>query len=85
MDAIVYALCALTSGTCCVLLYRGYRDSRMRLLLWSALCFLFLAGSSVLVYVDMIIYPDGDLLTLRNLTTMVGLGVLIFGMIEETV
>ena len=39
MATLVYALCALTSLACAVLLLRGYASSRVRLLLWSGLCF----------------------------------------------
>ena len=34
MATLVYALCALTSLACAVLLLRGYLSSRARLLLW---------------------------------------------------
>lgn len=85
MDAIVYALCSLTSATCAILLLRGYRTSSMRLLLWSGLCFSVLTLANIVVYIDMVVYPDGDLQTLRNCLSMLGLGILIVGMIEETV
>ena len=37
--SVVYVLCALTALACAVLLFRGYRASGARLLLWSAVCF----------------------------------------------
>ncbi len=85
MDKIVYALCAITSGVCAFLLLRGYWKSNMRLLLWSTLCFGCLTIANILVYVDLIVFPEIDLLTLRNCVTFIGLATLVFGMIEETV
>ena len=39
MGLFVYVLCLLTSLACAVLLLRSYRQTRIRLLLWSGLCF----------------------------------------------
>lgn len=39
MAEIVYALRALTSVLCAILLLRGYRISETRLLFWASLCF----------------------------------------------
>ena len=36
---IIYALCAVTSLACAVLLLRGFTQTRARLLLWGGLCF----------------------------------------------
>lgn len=85
MDKIVYALCAITSGTCAVLLLRGYLKTRMRLLLWSTICFSCFTLANILIYVDLIILPEADLLTVRNALTFLGLSVLIYGMVQETV
>ena len=41
--ALVYTLCFLTSSACALLLARNYRRTGARLLLWSALCFVFRA------------------------------------------
>ncbi len=35
MHLAIYPLCAITSLACAVLLYRGFRKSGARLLLWS--------------------------------------------------
>jgi hypothetical protein len=85
VDKIVYGLCALTSGICVLLLFRGYLKTKMKLLLWSTVCFLCLMLSNILVYVDLIIYPDIDLFLVRNCLVTLGLGILIHGMIKETV
>ena len=49
MASVVYALCALTSLACAVLLLRAYRRSWARLLFWSGLCFVGLALNNVLL------------------------------------
>ena len=57
MAEVVYILCALTSLACAVLLIRGYRRSRSRLLLWSCLGFVALAANNVLLFVDLVVVP----------------------------
>ena len=61
MAILVYALCALTSTACAVLLLRGYARSHFRLLLWSGLCFVGLALNNILLVVDKQVVPDVDL------------------------
>lgn len=81
----IYALCALTSVMCAVLLHRGWRKSNVRLLLWSSVCFAGLALSNVLLFVDhAIIRPDFDLALIRTATTLVSLSILLVGMIWES-
>jgi uncharacterized protein DUF5985 len=81
----VYLLCAFTSLVCAVLLGRAYRRSDARILLWSTLCFVFLTINNILLYLDLAIYPgdEVDLSIPRNLTTLVGLGLLVFGLIWD--
>ena len=45
----VYLLCFATSSACAYLLARSYARTGTRLLLWSALCFLFLAANNLAV------------------------------------
>jgi hypothetical protein len=80
---IVYVLCALTSLICAVLLGRAYWRSRARILLWSTLCFVFLTLNNILLYLDLAILPEVDLSIPRNLTTLIGLGLLVFGLIWD--
>jgi len=84
MAEAVYALCALTSTVCAILLVRSYRRTRIRLLFWSAFCFMALAINSVLVFIDLVVVPQTDLLLLRSLTAVVGLGGLLFALIWDT-
>lgn len=81
----VYILCALTSILCAVLLYRGYRVNRARLLFWASLAFLFLALDNVVTYVDLVILPVlPDLFWYRTGCALAGMLVLLFGLIWET-
>jgi hypothetical protein len=61
MAEAVYLLSSLTSLTCTVLLLRGYLRSRVRLLLWSSLCFLGLTFSNVLLFIDLVVVPGINL------------------------
>lgn len=79
----VYLLCAVTSLLCAVLLLRSYRTSRVRLLLWSGLCFIGFFINAILVIVDVRVLPMTDLSVWRSLPTAVGLACLLYGMIFE--
>jgi len=81
--ASVYLLCFLTSGACALLLARTYWRSGTRLLLWSALCFLFLAGNNLVVVLDLLVLPDWDFRLARHLLSLAALGVLLFGFIWD--
>jgi hypothetical protein len=83
MAEIVYALCALTSTLCAVLLLRGYRTSRVPLLFWSGLCFVGLALNNFLLFVDLIVVPQIDLFMWRTGVALAGMGVLLYGLIWE--
>ncbi len=81
---VAYVLCALTSVLCAALLIRSYRASRMRLLLWAALCFSGLAINNVLLVVDRQVVPEIDLSLLRDASGFVAVSVLLFGLIWES-
>jgi hypothetical protein len=83
MASIVYALCALTCVACAALLLRGYRRSRVKLLLWSGLCFSLLALENAILFVDLVIVPEIDLSVSRNAIGLLGLALLIYGLIGE--
>ena len=84
MATLVYALCALTSLACAVLLLRGYFSSRARLLLWSGLCFAGLAANNVLLLIDKRVVPAMDLSLWRSLPALAGVAVLLYGLVWET-
>ena len=84
MSEAVFLLCAATSLACALLLLRGYARSRVRLLLWSSLCFVFLAINNVLLVVDQVILPHQDLSLVRHLTSLVAGGLLVFGLVWDS-
>ncbi|WP_437688214.1 DUF5985 family protein [Sorangium sp. So ce176] len=83
MAAAVYILCALTSIACAVLLLRGYAQRKVRLLLWSGLCFAALAANNTLLFVDLVVIRSVDLSSLRHLTALIGLALLLYGLIWD--
>ncbi|HTU41510.1 MAG TPA: DUF5985 family protein [Candidatus Aquilonibacter sp.] len=84
MGAVVYCLATLTSLACAVLLLRGYRRGRKKLLLWSGLCFLGLAVNNALIFLDLIVFPKVDLYPFRLGTTLVSMALLLYGLIWES-
>ena len=78
---VVYLLCLLSSSICAWLLVRSYLRNRTGLLLWSALCFVFLALNNLAVVLDILVFPDIDLTTLRVLTALAGVSTLLYGFI----
>jgi hypothetical protein len=84
MHEAVYILCALMSGFCAFMLMRGYLRYRQRLMFWSTLCFAFLVVSNILLVVDLAIYPEfPDLSVVRTIPTVIGIGLMLFGLIWE--
>jgi len=81
---VVYVLCALTSLACAVLLWRGWRRSRVRLLLWSALCFVGLFLNNALLIIDLRVLPQVDLVLVRTLPALVGAAALVYGLVWDT-
>ncbi|MBF6570073.1 MAG: hypothetical protein IVW54_14485 [Candidatus Binataceae bacterium] len=81
---IVYLLCIATSFVCMLLLMRSYRATRNRLMFWSFLCFVGLAANNLLLFIDLVIFPNVDLRWLRNLTAFAAVAVLIYGFIWDT-
>lgn len=84
MGIIVYALCALSSLACAVLLLRGYRESRARLLLWSGLCFACFFLNNVLLIIDVRVLPDNDLSVVRSIPSVIGIALLIYGLVWDS-
>ena len=83
MGSIVYVLCAVAAFGCCVLLLRAYRRVGARLLLWSAVCFGCFTLNNALVALDLVVFPDLDLFTLRNASALAGIVALLYGLVME--
>jgi hypothetical protein len=81
---LVYFMCAATSAACAALLLRGYWNTRVDLLFWSALCFVGLGVSNILLVVDLVFIPQVSFLAVRHSITLISLCVLIYGLIWET-
>ena len=84
MMGLVYLLCAATSLLCSILLFRGYRRTKVGLLFWSGLCFLGLVLDNIMIYADIFVFPDVDLSVWRKLPGLISLMVLIVGLIWES-
>ncbi|MDP9415468.1 MAG: DUF5985 family protein [Pseudomonadota bacterium] len=81
--AVVYLLCFATSSACAVLLARSYFRTKARLLLWSALCFLFLALNNLFVIMDLLLIPQFSLQIPRLALSLCAAAVLLFGFIWD--
>ena len=79
----IYVLCFATSLACTFFLLRGYKGSGTRLLLWSGLCFGFLALNSLTVVLDLVIFPGIDLQLLRHLASVGAVAILLFGFVWD--
>lgn len=84
MATIVYILCAATSITCAYMLLRSFGRSRVRLLLWSGLCFVGLALNNILLVVDTHVMSNTDLSVIRTLPAVLGVMVLVYGLIWDS-
>jgi len=83
MAAFVYILCALTSVVCAALLLRSSRRTPSRLLFWSGYSFIALALANILLFVDLVVIQERDLIILRNVFTLTGVTMLLYGLIWE--
>lgn len=83
LPALVYTLCFLTSATCGFMLTRNYYRTRVRLLLWSGICFILLAANNMVVMVDLLMLPGMDLQIPRLAFSLIAVLVLLFGFIWD--
>ena len=83
--AVVYLLCLLTSVICAWLLGRSYRRTGMRLLLWSSICFGFLAANNLVLVLDLVVWPSEeiDLRLPRVLLALAAVVSLIWGFVWD--
>jgi hypothetical protein len=83
MAEAVYLLCALLSVTCAILLMRAWSRTHMRLLLYSGLCFMWLALNNSILFIDLVLVPAVDLSLVRTLTSLAGAATLLYGLIWD--
>lgn len=82
---VLFGLAALTSIGCMLLLFRGYARSSVRLLFWTALCFVFLSINNVVLFIDTIVFPtEVDLRVLRLVAALAGIASLLYAFIWES-
>ena len=85
VNLVLYLLAVLTCLACTLLLWRSYARTGLRLLLWSALCFIGLTASNVLLFFDLVLTgPDVDLRLYRVVAALAGLIFLLYGFIFES-
>jgi hypothetical protein len=83
VNLILTLLAALTSLACMVLLFRAYAQNGVRLLLWSALCFVCFTANNMLLFLDLVVLPELDLRLYRQLAALAGIAFLLYGFIWE--
>ena len=80
--AVVYVLCFLTSAACAWLLGRSYAQTRTHLLLWSSICFGFLAANNLALVLDLVVWgEDVDLRLIRLALALAAVVSLIWGFV----
>lgn len=84
MSWVVYLLCAATCLLCAILLFRGYARTGVRLLFWSGLCFVGLMLDNVMLYVDVIVFPNVSLEIWRKIPGLIAIMLLLFGLVWES-
>lgn len=83
MAATVYLLCTATAVLCAILLFRGYRQSGVRLLFWSGVCFAVLAVDNLFLFMDRIVFTRVDLSVERSPFALVAVAFLLYGLITK--
>jgi hypothetical protein len=73
----------LTALLCAFLLFRAYRRSYHRLLMWSGLCFAGLTLNNLALILDKLVFLDVDLSILRSATALFAMAVLLWGLIWD--
>jgi hypothetical protein len=81
--ASVYVMCLFTSAACAWLLGRSFLRTGMRLLLWSGVCFFFLAANNLILVLDLLVWPDADLRIVRAGLSLAAVASLIWGFVWE--
>jgi hypothetical protein len=84
MDKLIYGLCALTALSCATLLLRSYARRRVRLLLWSGLCFVGLTASNILLILDRLLFTAIDMSIWRLSLALVAVLLLLVGLVLES-
>lgn len=81
---LVYGLCFVASIICAYLLIRAWGKTRLRLLAWTSLAFVFFALNNLALVTDLLIFPDAYLWPFRFVPSFLGVCVLLYGFIWES-
>ena len=81
---LIYFFCAATSLVAAWLLLRQYARRPAPLLFWSFVGFLGLAANNVLLFVDLGLLPNSDLVVVRTLVGAVAMLTIVFGLIWDS-
>lgn len=85
LNFALYVMAVLTCLACTALLGRSYLQTRIRLLLWSTLCFVGLSLNNVLLFFDLVVFPtEIDLRLWRLVAALAGLLFLLYGFIWDS-
>lgn len=84
MAAAVYLFGIIVTLVCAVLLLRGYRRGKKRLLLWTGVCFTGLTVTNLLLFVDLVLVPEVDLYLWRLIAATISMGFMLYGLIWES-
>ena len=84
IGAVLSLLAALTSLGCMLFLFRAYAGNGLRLLLWSALCFVCLTANNTLLFFDLAVWPDVDLRLYRLGASLAAVLCLLYAFVWET-
>jgi hypothetical protein len=84
MGPAIAVLGAIVSICCGLLLLRRYFEAQRKLLLWCAFCFLGLALSNLLDFVDLVLVPYADLYRFRLAAAALSMLLLLYGLIWES-
>jgi hypothetical protein len=83
ISAAIYALCALTSLACCLMLFRSWLRTEASILFWSWLCFAGLTLGNVLLILDKLVFSLVDLRPARMLVVFISVSLLLYGLLWE--
>ena len=83
INGVLSTLASVTSLGCMALLFRAYTRTGLRLLLWSALCFVCLSVNNVLLFLDLVVLLEIDLRPYRLVAALAGVMFLLYGFIWE--
>lgn len=83
MEKLIFAMCALTAAACAALLLRSYLHTRVRLLLWSGMCFVGLTLNNALLVFDRLVFTAVDLSIWRLVVALAAVALLLCGLILE--